>query len=294
MRLSATWRRRHGSLTKMAVACAALAVVVACYDQPTAPSGFDAVSPNVVPTPPARSRVCKDGPPGDYEFEVTRSDGSAVVPGDFAGTILVSTPFVLAAGQCVDFFEGGGTIDAVRIAEINLPAGVTLDRITVQLLGGDCAVEAKYCVQTITGTNSVTREMFSGAGYLITFFNKGDEPPPPPPGFEGCTPGFWKNHTNLWAAAGYATNLSFDAVFGTNAFNPDITLLQAINLGGGDRNKLARHGTAALLNAGHSDVSYGMTPAQVIAAVSAAMNSGNYEPLASQLGANNERGCDAD
>jgi hypothetical protein len=88
-------------------------------------------------------------------------------------------------------------------------------------------------------------------------------------GYEGCTPGFWKQHLDLWAAAGYRTSDDFDTVFGTDFFNPNITLLRAINLGGGGLNKLARHGTAALLSAAHAGVDYPLSVAQVIAAVQA-------------------------
>jgi hypothetical protein len=38
---------------------------------------------------------------------------------------------------------------------------------------------------------------------------------------EGCTPGFWKNHTELWAALGYNTTDDFDTTFGVNFFSPD-------------------------------------------------------------------------
>jgi len=105
-------------------------------------------------------------------------------------------------------------------------------------------------------------------------------------GNEGCTPGFWKNHLELWVATGYSTSDNFDTVFGTNYFNPDITLLQAINLGGGGLNKLARHGTAALLSAAHPGVDYPLSVAQVIQAVQA----GDADTLAGY----NQLGCPLD
>lgn len=90
-----------------------------------------------------------------------------------------------------------------------------------------------------------------------------------PPGQFGCTPGYWKNHTERWAEAGYALDADFDTVFGTDYFNPDITLEEAVNLGGGGNKRLARHGVAALLSAAHPDVDYPYSVAQVIAAVRA-------------------------
>ncbi len=97
------------------------------------------------------------------------------------------------------------------------------------------------------------------------------EPPPPPPheGTEGCTPGFWKNHLSAWAATPYDPGDDFDTTFGVDLFDPDITLEQAVNLGGGGVNKLARHGVAALLSAAHPGVDYPFTVAQVIALVQA-------------------------
>lgn len=107
-----------------------------------------------------------------------------------------------------------------------------------------------------------------------------------PTGDEGCTPGFWKNHLELWSATGFSTGDDFDTVFGVDLFDPDITLEQAINAKGGGVNKLARHGTAGLLSAAHPDVAYPFTVAEVIALVQA----GDADALA----AANELGCPLD
>lgn len=105
----------------------------------------------------------------------------------------------------------------------------------------------------------------------------------PPSDFAGCTPGYWRNHMDDWPAAGISPGADFDTTFGVNYFNPDITLAQAITLGGGGVRKIARHGTAGLLSAGHPDVNYPFTQAQVIAFVQA----GDVDALA----AANELGC---
>lgn len=102
-------------------------------------------------------------------------------------------------------------------------------------------------------------------------------------GDEGCTPGYWKTHLDSWAATGYSPSDDFDTVFGVDYFDPDITLEEAINLGGGGVERLARHGVAALLSAAHPDVNYPYTVAQVIAYVQA----GDADPLV----AANELGC---
>jgi len=90
------------------------------------------------------------------------------------------------------------------------------------------------------------------------------------PGGEGCTPGYWKqpHHFDSWV--GYTQNQDFDTVFGVNFFNPNRTLLVALQTGGGGLNRLGRHGTAALLNAEpNSGVDYPYTTAEVIALVQA-------------------------
>ena len=75
---------------------------------------------------------------------------------------------------------------------------------------------------------------------------------------EGCTPGFWKNHTpddkkNFWSGTPYEPTDDFDTVFGRDVFNPNRTLLVALTTGGGGWDALGRHAVAALLNATHPD-----------------------------------------
>jgi hypothetical protein len=72
----------------------------------------------------------------------------------------------------------------------------------------------------------------------------------------GCSPGYWRNHLERWPETAYAAGDDFDATFGVDLFAPNVTLEQAVNLGGGDPNDLARHGTAALLSASHPGVNY--------------------------------------
>ena len=110
--------------------------------------------------------------------------------------------------------------------------------------------------------------------------------PPPGGGDEGCTPGFWKNHLEDWAGTVFSTGDDFDATFGVDLFDPDITLEMAVNAKGGGDNKLARHGTAALLSAAHPEVEYPISVSEVIALVQA----GDADILV----AFNELGCEID
>ena len=64
----------------------------------------------------------------------------------------------------------------------------------------------------------------------------------------GCTPEFWKNNLELWRVLDVDYNADFDETFGTDYFEPNITLKQAINSEGFGLNHLARYGVAAYLD----------------------------------------------
>ncbi|MFV8467418.1 T9SS type A sorting domain-containing protein, partial [Flavobacterium sp. LB1P62] len=114
---------------------------------------------------------------------------------------------------------------------------------------------------------------------------------------EGCTLGYWKNHTDRWCSS-YTTSMLFGDVFVNAPSNlANLTLLQALNLGGGGIYNLARQGVAALLNACSDEVDfpapYSSNPQSVIDAVNAAYLAGGSEPgkLATQLDILNNTGC---
>jgi hypothetical protein len=108
---------------------------------------------------------------------------------------------------------------------------------------------------------------------------------------QGCTPGFWKNHTNVWS--GYSPSDKFNAVFGVS-YNSSLTLGGALRLGGGGFAALARHAAAALLNSEHSGVSYGLTTSEIVALVQQAFGTNNPEPIKNQLDGLNNAGCSID
>jgi hypothetical protein len=93
---------------------------------------------------------------------------------------------------------------------------------------------------------------------------------------QGCTPGYWKN-AKWWkgtvgvGTSSYLRTTSFFATFlnPTNKrnLNPSLTLDKALNLGESGYNRIARHGTAALLNAANSNVNYPYTEAELKQAV---------------------------
>ncbi len=99
--------------------------------------------------------------------------------------------------------------------------------------------------------------------------------------YEGLSPGYWKNHPEDWD--GVATSMSFEQFFfgsqqpglnwkvkivnggGKQVFvsQQDISLIQALELTGGDAAALARSAVAAVLNARDEDVTYAFTEAQI-------------------------------
>ena len=88
--------------------------------------------------------------------------------------------------------------------------------------------------------------------------------------YEGLTPGFWKNHTNVWPSP-YSPNQTLESVFDVpNSFGLDnFTLLQALSFGGGPGNtgmakNLLRQAVAALLNAADPLINYPVSAANVI------------------------------
>ncbi|MFZ9812213.1 MAG: DUF7507 domain-containing protein [Burkholderiaceae bacterium] len=99
--------------------------------------------------------------------------------------------------------------------------------------------------------------------------------------FEGLSPGYWKNHPGDWDSV--ATSMSFEEFFfgsqqpglnwkvmsmnggGKERFSTqqDITLMQALELTGGDSAALARSAVAAVLNVRDEDVTYQFSESQI-------------------------------
>jgi hypothetical protein len=137
-------------------------------------------------------------------------------------------------------------------------------------------------------------------------------------GGEGCTPGFFKRWTNVWdeadddislavqaaveakyGDAAYVdglgvTDQEFGSIFGlTDAqmtaagLDPDMTMLEAINLGGGGFNALARHAVAALLSS--VSVAYSYSADSVLTMVHDAIATLTVEPTLGLLSSANEQ-----
>lgn len=133
---------------------------------------------------------------------------------------------------------------------------------------------------------------------------------------DGCTPGFWKNNGDKHEASAWVGHVpgtdgdsSFDATFGTDfpikwadkgkpQSISDYSLQQALEANGGGLSLLARHGTAALLNAASGNVGYAFDEAAVIQLVQNAAvewdangNSIAFQDIVAQLTDANEQVC---
>ena len=123
-------------------------------------------------------------------------------------------------------------------------------------------------------------------------------------GNEGCTPGYWKNHTSNWEE--YSPNQKLKTVFtfpAELAHLGELTLLQALSLKGGSGVQgaariLLRAAVAAFLNAAHEGVGYPYRrfsePGFILADVNSALASldrSTMLALAADLDRKNNLGC---
>ncbi len=123
---------------------------------------------------------------------------------------------------------------------------------------------------------------------------------------QGCTPGFWKTHTDLgkypnaWPPTGYSANQTVGSVFAVPyASLANATLAQGLAFQGGDTVEekseiLLRAAIAAVLNAGHPNINYPLSVLGIVSTVNAALASGDggtIVTLARALDAQNNLGC---
>lgn len=201
----------------------------------------------------------------------------------FLGIIIALTPLTNAASGAIEkdcdgvrFFGVVAEEESVRL-EVRLHDGsfwtdpLLQDDYIIINSSGDFDVTVPWVTNPDGKLNRTALSVSTDGGstWSVLVVNEDFLDCPPPPSGEGCTPGYWKNHLEDWPATGYSPADDFDTTFGVDLFDPDITLEQAVNAKGGKVNRLARHGTAALLSAAHPSVIYPLTVAEVIAAVQA-------------------------
>lgn len=98
---------------------------------------------------------------------------------------------------------------------------------------------------------------------------------------QGLTPGYWKNHVEVWDDAGWTANgktltpsLGFESLFGIGNFtfrdegaDGILSLQEALGNRGGGADALARSATAAILNASESSNPYFLWREEIVSAV---------------------------
>jgi hypothetical protein len=110
-----------------------------------------------------------------------------------------------------------------------------------------------------------------------------------PKPYNGCSHGYWKNHSSWpWP---YTPGTLFSDVF-EDAF-PGMTLLAVLQQGGGGLNALGRETVAALLNASSSGVNYPLLDTEVIDRFNAVHpgTKQEYNALKDEFEADNTLGC---
>jgi hypothetical protein len=123
-------------------------------------------------------------------------------------------------------------------------------------------------------------------------------------GEEGCTPGYWKNHTENWEEYRPASLLKFNFTIPASLSSfANVTFVDALAGGGGPgingaAKILFRASVAAYLNAAHEGVGYPLRrfsdPGHIQDAVNEALASGDRQAmldLAAELDALNNLGC---
>ena len=230
---------------------------------------------SVVKTGPATASV---GDTVTYHFVITNtgsSDSPSLVLDSVTDTVIGDLTAIAAANGCTTLTTPGGS--CAFDANYTIPAGSPdplVNVVTVHYHPADFPND-------ITASDDHSLDILAG---------------------EGCTPGFWKNHTEVWDDTddqifldlGITTDTLYSAAFGLPAgelsaagLSETLTLEQAINTGGGGFQALVRHSTAALLNSG--TVAYPYSTAQVIAGVQAAFanDDANYNGFLDAISAAN-------
>ncbi|HEU0078600.1 MAG TPA: hypothetical protein VFQ76_13160 [Longimicrobiaceae bacterium] len=224
-------------------------------------------------------------PWGDYRW-----GGTVTLTGNFS-----SGDYYLASFVAVDVDTNSPGIrafaDATQVAQ-SAPTG----NGSVQTVATTSQPAIGSSLSFVLGTAATDNTLGSGAIDGIRICQRQTL------GEDGCTPGYWKNHTESWAGTGLTPGQTVGSVFsGASAFPAlaSSTLLDALGFGGGSGTTggaqiLLRAAVAALLNASHADVDYPRTAASVIADVNAALASNSRSTmleLAAELDADNNLGC---
>ena len=256
------------------------------------PSTDSDASPSTVCLAPGESNTTVDfgiyehATLGDFVWVDTDGDGvqDAGEPGIAGATVTLSGPggTQSTTTDANGLYRFDGLTPGAYTVSVATPAGYVP---SPSFAGGDPAKDSNGSPAAVTLVSTETN--------LTIDFGFAVKPPDEILGLEGCTPGYWKQpqHFGSWAGTGLTPTDSYNAVFGVTAWPASFTLLDALGKNGGGINALARHSTAALLNARSTGVDYGLTSSAVIAATQLAISTRSYDGVANHLMTLNEKGC---
>ncbi len=185
-------------------------------------------------------------------------------------------------GEDVECIDPIGPAEWVTVSPDQNPAMITLKA-------------GRYLVWEVVPGSNVAQpddqrvvEIQTGQRILLAYANH--------PAQAGCSPGYWKTHTQSWYSRAWLDPQdSFNQTFGVSFPGRDMTLLEAVDMGGGAEEKLARHAVAALINA-RSNIGYSFSRYEVIEMVRAGLAADGTlgEPEATDLAVANNTGCPLD
>jgi hypothetical protein len=265
---------------------AALSVVVAgaCSDVAGPQEAIEAPQFITIPSEvPGLVSLCVDGP-GTHSFSFSHTAGTSGSWTGTLGTLTEGASTTVAGGTCKTIWTKSVPYPgAPGPADVRVNLGIVHNGLAAGTVFTGVNVIAASTPTVVSGMNvALQPNVYHGAVVVYQFDHQLQAG-------EGCTPGYWRNTRRAWPISN-ATD--FDTYFGVNTFNPDRTLGAAVALNGGGWNALARHATAALLNALEPGVEYPMTAAQVIALVQQAAAGGvGVDDAKNTLEAHNELGC---
>jgi hypothetical protein len=208
----------------------------------------------------------------------------------------VTANFTVKAGKTIELSLVAYKADAPYSSAENLQYQKIADLATGVFTAGphsltvvvpDCYFQVDFVIgKAIDPFGPAGSHILYGAqNRLISFANGGTEPCEcESTGTEGLTPGFWKNHTDLWVT--YSPNQTLESIFDVpdHLGLDDKTLLEALNFGGGGSVKgaaqnLFRHAVAAILNASHPLVDYALAASNIITHVNTALASNSASTI---------------
>lgn len=210
--------------------------------------------------------------PVTYEFEAADVDRTAwlslfvtsVSREDPSGAIgrptvvEISIDDVLVEELVDQFVNSDGPEWDTLVHAITIPAGAT--KVTVQLLSKDL------------GTGPFAGNLVASMVWITSSFALLSPTPDDPGGDEGCTLGYWKNHIKSWEPTGLSPWDKIKDVFDLPECFSSLgnkKLIHALMFPGGPgaagkARLLLKQAVAAVLNASHPDVAYGIVDAQTI------------------------------